>query len=58
MWITVSNDEGDELERFEVPMQRVRHEDGSVWRMIDTTALYLSLTRIANLGFESAHPES
>lgn len=57
MWITVSSDDGEELARFEIPMKRVKQEDGSVWSMADTMALFRSLTRIADIAFAIASPD-
>jgi hypothetical protein len=57
VWISVSNDAGDVLARFEIPSKRVREDDGSETPKPDMAELFRSLTQIVDIALGIAFPD-
>jgi hypothetical protein len=57
VWISVSNDAGDVLARFEIPSKRVREDDGSETSKPDMRELFRSLTQIVDIALGIAFPD-
>jgi hypothetical protein len=56
VWISVSNDAGDVLARFEIPSKRVKADDGTETPKPDMRELFRSLTQIVDIVFAMAFP--